>query len=168
MDIHTSKWAFEDRLMVPDQDLLKTFNFKASQRDEQAADAKAIEILKNSPYKDQLGKAGLFLRAMADSAPRTPQLFGAQLGDRLVQKDQVRRLVALMDSAPQLQRSQVDQIAALPLGARVKVDPWSDAAELMKSKPVALLSAREKMPFEIAPLLPYLTRLPPSPEQARR
>ena len=168
MDIDTSKWAFQDRLMIPDEDLLKYLKFRPSQRDEQAADAKAIEILRNSPYKDQLGKAGLFLRAMADAAPRTPQLFGAQLGDRLVQKDQVRRLAALMDSAPQLQRSQVDQIAALPLGARVKVDPWSDAAELMKSKPVALLSAREKMPFEIAPLLPYLTRLPPPPEQARR
>jgi hypothetical protein len=46
------------------------------------------------------------------------------------------------------------------------IDPWDDAAELMKSKPVGLLSAREKMPFEIAPLFPYLTRLPP--EQASR
>lgn len=166
MEMDTSKWAFEDRLMIPDEDLLKYLKFKPSQRDEQAADAKAVELLKNSPYKDQLGKAGLFLRAMAETAPHTPQLFGAQLGDRLVKKDQVLRLASLMDTAPQLQRAKVDQIAALPLGARVKVDPWSDAAELMKSKPVALLSAREKMPFEIAPLFPYLTRLPP--EQARR
>ena len=46
------------------------------------------------------------------------------------------------------------------------IDPWDEAAELMKSKPVGLLSAREKMPFEIAPLFPYRTRLPP--EQASR
>ncbi len=28
----------------------------------------------------------------------------------------------------------------------------------MKSKPMALLSARDKMPFEVTPLVSYLTR----------
>ena len=41
----------------------------------------------------------------------------------------------------------------------MKVDPWSDQVELAKAKPVALTSAREKMPFEITPFFPYLTRL---------
>jgi hypothetical protein len=31
--------------------------------------------------------------------------------------------------------------------------------ELAKAKPVALTSAKEKMPFEITPFFPYLTRL---------
>jgi hypothetical protein len=31
--------------------------------------------------------------------------------------------------------------------------------ELAKAKPVALVSAREKMPFAITPFFPYLTRL---------
>ena len=53
----------------------------------------------------------------------------------------------------------LDQIAALPLGGRVKVDPWSDQVELSKAKPVALTSAREKLEFEITPFFPYLTRL---------
>ena len=52
----------------------------------------------------------------------------------------------------------VDQISALPLGGRVRVDPWSAKAEMMKAKPVALLSAREKMPFEVTPVYLYLTR----------
>ena len=52
----------------------------------------------------------------------------------------------------------LDQIAALPLGGRIKVDPWSDRVELSKAKPVALLSAHEKMEFEISPFFPYLTR----------
>ena len=30
--------------------------------------------------------------------------------------------------------------------------------ELLKAKPVALLSAREKMPFEVTPFMPFLTR----------
>ena len=157
-NMQSTKWAFEDRLLISDQQLLAALDFRPSQHDEEAADAKAIELLKNSPYKDQLGKAGLFLRAMADIAPHTPQLFGPHLGSRLVQGDHVRRLAELMGNAPQLQKTRVDQIAALSLGSRVKVDPWSDAVELMKAKGVSLVSAREKMPFEVTPLFPYLTR----------
>jgi hypothetical protein len=51
----------------------------------------------------------------------------------------------------------VDQIAALPLGGRIKVDAWTGRITLSHSKPVALLSAREKLPFEITPFMPYLT-----------
>lgn len=176
MNLEYTKWAFEDRLLVSDEQLLRVLDFRPSQHDEEAADAKALELLKNSPYKDQLGKAGLFLRAMADTAPHTPQLFGPHLGSRLVQGDHVRRLADLMGNAPQLQKTRVDQIAALPLGSRVKVDSWSDAVELVKSKGVALVSAREKMPFEVTPLFPYLTRFgsaaeeavgPPNPQPAR-
>jgi hypothetical protein len=166
LSLETSKWAFEDRLMVRDEELLKYLNFQPSEHVEAAADAKALQLLTNSPYKDQLGKAGLFLRAMANMAPHTPQLFGAHLGGRLAQGDHALRVAALLSSAPQLETGNVDQIAALPLGARVKVDAWSDAAELMKTKPTALLSAREKMPFQITPLFPYLTRLPS--QRARR
>ena len=57
-----------------------------------------------------------------------------------------------------MQPDKIDQISALPIGARVKLDPWSDRLELLKAKPVALLSAREKMPFEVTPFMPFLTR----------
>ena len=66
---------------------------------------------------------------------------------------------ALLASAPALDPKRTDQIAALPLGGRIKLDPWTDQVELAKAKPVALTSAREKMPFEITPFFPYLTRL---------
>jgi hypothetical protein len=64
----------------------------------------------------------------------------------------------LMNSAPTLDAQKLDQISALPIGARVKLDPWSDHVELLKAKPIPLLSAREKMPFEVTPFMPYLTR----------
>jgi hypothetical protein len=66
---------------------------------------------------------------------------------------------AVLNSAPQLEKPRIDQIAALPLGGRVRLDPWSNRVELLKAKPVALLTAREKMPFEVTPFFPYLTRL---------
>jgi hypothetical protein len=69
------------------------------------------------------------------------------------------RMAALLSSAPQLEMQRVDQIAALPLGGRVKLDPWSSSLEMMKTKPVALLSPQEKVLFEVTPFFPYLTRL---------
>jgi len=48
--------------------------------------------------------------------------------------------------------------AALPLGGRLKFDPWDDQVELLKAKPVSSVAEREKMPFEITPFILYLTR----------
>jgi hypothetical protein len=55
--------------------------------------------------------------------------------------------------------------AALPLGGRLKFDPWSDQVELLKAKPVGTVAEREKMPFEITPFILYLTRDKVSPTE---
>jgi len=39
------------------------------------------------------------------------------------------------------------------------VDPWNNSLELIKTKPVAVTTAAEKMPFEVTPFFPFLTRL---------
>ena len=46
----------------------------------------------------------------------------------------------------------------LPLGGRIKVDPWSDQLQMANSKPEAALSEAEKMPFQITPFVFYHTR----------
>ncbi|MGB6332810.1 MAG: hypothetical protein WBF41_13635, partial [Candidatus Sulfotelmatobacter sp.] len=141
-----------------DEDSFERMDFKHSDREEEAADTKALELLKNSPYKDKLGSAGLFLKSLQEHAPDLPNLIRPHLGDGFAQGKDVR-MSALLASAPELDAKRTDQIAALPLGGRIKLDPWSDQVELEKAKPVALASAREKMPFEITPFFPYLTRL---------
>ena len=40
----------------------------------------------------------------------------------------------------------------------MKLDPWNDKLDLLKSKPVGTVAEREKMPFEVTPFMPYLTR----------
>ena len=40
----------------------------------------------------------------------------------------------------------------------MKLDPWNDRLELLKSKPIGNVAEREKMPFEVTPFMPYLTR----------
>ncbi|MGB0006110.1 MAG: M48 family metalloprotease, partial [Candidatus Sulfotelmatobacter sp.] len=150
--------AFSDRMFFPDEDSFQRLDFKRRSADEDAADAKALELLKNSPYKDKLGSAGLFLKALQQSAPDLPNLIRPHLGDSIASNKSIRMSV-LLASAPELKPQSTDQIAALPLGGRIKLDPWTDQVELAKSKPVALTSAREKMPFAITPFFPYLTRL---------
>jgi hypothetical protein len=153
-----TKFAFNDRMFFADEDTFANLNFKRSVADEDAADKKALEVLANSPYKDKLGNAGLFLKALQERAPDLHNLIRARLGDGLV-NGKTLRMSALLNSAPQLDERKKDQIAALPLGGRIKVDPWSNQATLAKTKPVALLSAREKMPFEVTPVFPYLMRM---------
>jgi len=153
-----TKLAFNDRLFFPDEDSFQRMDFKRHSGDEDAADAKALELLKNSPYKDKLGTAGLFLKALQQSAPQLPNLIRPHLGDSMASNKSIR-MSALLGSAPQLEPQRTDQIAALPLGGRIKLDPWTDQVELAKAKPVALVSSREKMPFAITPFFPYLTRL---------
>jgi Peptidase family M48 len=153
-----TKLAFNDRMLFPDDETFDRLGFQHTQPEEDAADKKAVEILKNSPYKDKLGNAGLFLRALQDRAPQLKHLIRPHLGDGLASKKDVR-MAELTAGAPQLETRRTDQIAALPLGGRVKLDPWTNRVELLKTKPVPLSSAREKMPFEVTPFFPFLTRL---------
>jgi Peptidase family M48 len=152
-----TKLAFNDRMLFPDDETFERLDFQHSQAEEEAADKKAVEILKNSPYKDKLANAGLFLRALQDRAPQLKSLIRPHLGDGLASKKDVR-MAELTAAAPQLESRKTDQVAALPLGGRVKLDPWSNRVELLKTKPVPLTSAREKMPFEVTPFFPFLTR----------
>ena len=98
------------------------------------------------------------IKALQQKAPDLPNLIRPHMGNGLAGGKSVR-MSSLLTSAPELDAKRIDQIAALPLGGRVKVDPWSDQVELAKAKPMAITSAREKMPFEITPFFPYLTRI---------
>jgi len=150
--------AFDDKMFFPDEDSFKRLDFKRRPADEEAADTKALELLKNSPYKDKLGNAGLFLKALQQKAPDLPNLIRPHLGNSMAEGKSVR-MSGLLASAPALDEKKLDQIAALPLGGRIKLDPWTDQVELSKAKAVALTSANEKMEFEITPFFPHLTRL---------
>jgi hypothetical protein len=138
--------------------VLNTLQSRADAKSEEAADRKGVELLKNSPYNDKLATAGLFLRALSVQAKDTPNLLGAQLGAKLVESKHLMRMADLMATAPELKPRELTQIAALPLGSRIKLNSWSGQVDLMKNKPVALTAAREKMPFQLTHFYPYLTR----------
>jgi len=152
-----TKMAFNDRMFFPDERTFERMDFARDRGEEEAADKKAIELLNNSPYKDKLSNAGLFLKAVQARAPQLKNLIRAHLGDSLLNGD-ATRMSSLMTASPQFDPKKADQIAALPLGGRVKVDPWTEQLELIKTKPVAITAAADKMPFEVTPFFPFLTR----------
>ncbi len=148
----TDQWGFNDTTNVSAAEALTRFSFKATSAEADMANQKAIEFLKHSPYNDKLANAALFLKQLQADSSALPSLINARLGNS------VELSSALLNMGPALQADKLDQIAALPLGARIKMDPWSDRVELVKAKAVSLHSAREKMPFEITPFMPFLTR----------
>jgi hypothetical protein len=153
-----TKFAFGDRTIFPDDRTLQNIAMMRSSEEEQQADKKSLELLENSPYKDKLTTIGLFMKQLEQSRGALPKLIRGQVGNTLM-IDARPRLATVMAEAPNLERTRVDQVAALPLGGRIKLDPWSGKVEISKARPVALLNAREKMPFEVTPVFPYLTRI---------
>jgi hypothetical protein len=153
-----TKLAFNDRMFFPDDRTFERMDFARDRGEEEAADKKAIELLNNSPYKDKLGNAGLFLKAVQAYAPELKNLIRAHLGDGLLNGN-ATKMSSLMTASPQFDRKKTDQVAALPLGGRVRIDPWNNQLELIKTKPVAISSAAEKMPFEVTPFFPFLMRV---------
>ncbi len=163
-----TKLAFNDRMFFPDERTFERMDFGREKGEEEAADKKALELINNSPYKDKMSTPGLFLKAVQARAPQLRNLIRPHLGDSLLNGDAIR-MSPLMTASPQFDPKKTDQIAALPLGGRVKVDPWTNRLELIKTKPVALNSAAEKMPFEVTPFFPFLVRLgtaAPVPDKA--
>jgi hypothetical protein len=115
-------------------------------------------MMRASPYIN-LANAGLFLKALAARRAAMPHLLQASLGDRVADPAVLARLASFAEAAPPLEADRLDQIAALPLGSRVKLNPWTNQLALVKTRPLALLSPREKMPFEVTPIVLYLTRI---------
>jgi hypothetical protein len=153
-----SQYAFNDRMLFSDEATYQNLGFKHIPEEEAAADKKAVEMLKNSPYAQKLDGAGLFLKALNTRAGALSALLTAHLGNNMSDAGTVTRMSQLMNTAPQVDWNKLDQIAALPLGGRVKLNPWDDKVELIKAQPVAITSARDKMPFEVTPFFPRLTR----------
>jgi hypothetical protein len=146
-----TRYAFFDRLQFQDKKLFQHFDFERKPDEDLTASAKAAELLKNSPYKDQLGAAEMFVAEVASRAHEIPNLISARVGDA--------GMLRLSVAGKTEEVSAATHIVALPIGGRIKLDPWDDSLELLKSTAVGTVTNRDKMPFEITPFDIYLTRV---------
>jgi len=160
------QYAFIDRLQFDEKDTFRHFGFARTEAEEQAANNKANELLGKSPYKDQLITAKLFLDALQSWQKDIPNLISPHLGDRVPTNMTLSSTTVPSQQKPGDPNAATDPkqqtgrtpLVALPLGGRIKMDPWSNKLEMLKSKPVGAVAEREKMSFEVTPFMLYLVR----------
>src|SRR5207253_2417487 len=76
-------YGFFDNLLVDDKETFRHFGFARTPEEERAASEKGMQFLNNSPYKNQLGNAGLFLTALEQRQKEIPNLISGHLGNRV-------------------------------------------------------------------------------------
>src|SRR6266446_4993295 len=153
-----TQFGFFNRVRFDDKETFRHFDFARTPEEEQAAKQKGNELLNNSPYKEQSGTAQLFLQALKNRAKEIPNLISPHLGDRVSTSWTIVAAVFSAQSPDADAKPAANVIAALPLGGRIKVDPWTDQLRMLKSKPVGTVPESEKMPFGVTPFIIYLTR----------
>ncbi len=97
---------------------------------------------------------------MRAGARALPRLMGSSIiSSPLLNRQPEPWMQTLLQGAPPLQFASVKQIEALPLGSRLQLSPWTDSLSLLKTPPISLMSAAEKLPFQVTPQRPFLHRV---------
>lgn len=175
--LDTTLGFFDTLRHFGEQTTYRHYDFGRTPKEEQAAEQKGMELLANSPYKDSR-TAQLFFQAMQSRSKDVPALISPHLGDRVPTNwtiaseappakpsaEQPGELAnppaepAAESAAAREGKPSANNIVALPLGGRIKVNPWNDQLQMLKSQPLGTVAEAEKMPFQITPFMFYLTR----------
>ena len=153
-----TRYAFNDRLLFPDEATFRRIEMNHSDVDDAAAAKRAMEYLQASMYKDKLPDAGLFWEELADRGKQLRALNTPMLGDSLLKADGTPWMSELSSQAPKINWDDLTQIPASPLGSWLKTDPWDDKVHMLNAKIYAPLNARDKMPLEVTPIYFKLQR----------
>jgi hypothetical protein len=159
-----TRYAFNDRLLFPDEATFQRITMNHSNVDNEAAAKKAVELFNNSVYKDKAGSVGLFFAQLGTRQKALTFLLTPRLGDSLVKQDGTPWLAGLTQGAPKLNMDDLTQIAALPLNSHLRIDSWDDKVFQLNVRPAPLINARDKMPFEVTPIFYRLQRYQPPAE----
>ena len=150
----STQFAFFSRMRFDEKDTFQHFGFARNAEEEEAANKKGIELLKKSPYGEQTQTAQVFFSALQSRVKEVPNLISPHLGDSVPR----HWATAAGTTGQETAKAAVNTTVALPLGGRVKVEPWDDRLVMLKAKAETSVAEYEKMPFEVAPFLFYLTR----------
>ena len=153
-----TRYAFNDRLMFPDESTFQRIDMYHSDHDNAEAAKRAMEYLNNSMYKEKLPSAGLYYAQLVDREKVLKALNTPKLGDSLLKTDGTPWMAELKNMAPKLDWDDLSQRPALPQGSWLKTDPWDDRVHQLNAKIYAYMNPRDKMPFEVTPIFYKLQR----------
>jgi hypothetical protein len=149
-----TKYAFNDRLLFPDNSSFKRIPMHHTDADNQEAAKKAVELLNAKELADGQKYFGLYLQQLQQRVKALRALNEPQIGDGLVKGDNDTSfwMGALMTKGDKLDVKNLKQQAAEPLSAFLRFDPWTDQVVTLHTAYEPLLSPSDKMPFEVSPV----------------
>ncbi|HEY4355493.1 MAG TPA: hypothetical protein VGN16_07090 [Acidobacteriaceae bacterium] len=147
-----TKFAFSDRLLFPPESAFTRLPMGHTDKENEDAAKKAIELLNAKELADGQQYFGLYLQQLKVRQPGLKALNTPQMGDSLLKTDGTPWLQAIASKAPKLNDKDLKQQGAEPLAQFLNVDPWTDQVVQKHVSYEPLLGAGDKMPFEIAPV----------------
>jgi hypothetical protein len=153
-----TRYAFDDRLMFPDSATFQRITLNHSEQDDAASAKEAIKLLQNSVYHGNLGEVAVFLAEVQSQEKTLKALMTPELGDSMLDPSGVPWLAGVTKVPARIEANNPAQIAALPLGSHIKIDPWDDSVEYMQTAPAPILTANDKMPLQVTPIYFRLRR----------
>jgi hypothetical protein len=147
-----TKFAFSDRLLFPPESAFAKLPLSHTDADDAESSKKAMELLGVKDLADGQQYFGLYLQQLQARERGLKALTDPQLGDSLIKMDGTFWMQAIISKSPKLNNTDLHQQAAEPLNAYLRNDPWTDQVIKLNAAVEPLLSARDKLPFEITPV----------------
>jgi hypothetical protein len=147
-----TKYAFSDRLLFPSASAFQRLPMGHTDADNAEAAKEAMKLLSVKDLEGGEQYFSLYLQQLKARESGLKALTTPQLGDSLLKPDGTFWMQAIVPKGPKLDNKDLKQQGAMPLAAYLKFDPWTDKVVQMHSTIEPLLSARDKLPFEITPI----------------
>jgi hypothetical protein len=159
-----TKYAFSDRLLFPSTSVFERIPMHHTDADNEEAAKKAIELLNAKELAGGQQYFGLYLQQLQARLKGLPSLNTPMIGDGLTrsEKDPTFWMQAMVPKGIKLDVKDLKQQAAMPLASFLRFDPWTDQVIQMHTSFEPILSARDKMPFEVTPVYMKLSYYNPA------
>ena len=149
-----TKYAFNDRLLFPTTSVFDRIPMHHTDADNTAAAKKAMELLSAKELEGGQQYFSLYLQQLQQRVKNLKALNEPMIGDALIKNDEDPTfwMQAVIAKGPKLDMKDLKQQAAMPLASFLRFDPWTDQVFVMHSAFEPLLTAADKMPFEVEPV----------------
>ena len=163
-----TKYAFNDRLLFPTTSVFNRIPMHHTDADNAAAAKKALELLNAKELEGGQQYFSLYLQQLQQRVKSLKALNEPMIGDGLTKSDEDPTfwMQAITAKGPKLDMKDLKQQAAMPLASFVRFDPWTDQVFVMHSAFEPLLTAADKMPFEVEPVYLKLSYYKAPPDAA--
>src|SRR5271168_4491876 len=149
-----TKYAFNDRLLFPSTTVFNRIPMHHTDADNAAAAKKAMELLNAKELEGGQQYFSLYIQQLQQRVKSLKALNEPMIGDGLVKSDSDPTfwMQAITTKGPKLDMKDLRQQAAMPLASFLRFDPWTDQVFVLHSAFEPLLTAADKMPFEVEPV----------------